>query len=179
MNPLISRWFALTLWALLQASVWATKVAAPADQTIPAAGGKFELNLRAGTGVHEVRASGAEGKPLWTFSRALWHDDYFLSADGAYVVTIAWKFVKAEEIDQPAVIVYGAKGIVTQMSYRQLTNPRVYRPQEAGPIGDFWRVWREDAVTDKELIRYALPEHKTLTIDLKAGIVTVQTAFRN
>ncbi len=179
MNPLISRWFALTLWALLQASVWATKVAAPADQTIPAAGGKFELKLHADTGVHEVKSTGAAGKVLWNFTRTLGHDDYFLSADGAYVVGVAWQFVKVDELDQPAVVVYGAKGIVSQWTFRQVGNPRSYRPQEVGPIGDFWRVWRDAAVADKETIHYALPEQKKLTIDLKAGTISVQMSFRS
>ncbi len=83
-------------------------------------------------------------KPLWSFNvDNQLGDEFFISNDGKHAYVIRSKFVKIDDLNTPAILIFSPKG-KTQYTYSQLGKPRVYRYREVGPIGDFWRVWRGD-----------------------------------
>lgn len=143
MKTLFASMTALILGGFLSTAS-ATSYAPPEDQAIPSPNGKFTLKITANTGEHRLM----EGdKVLWSFKRDVWHDQYFVSNDGKHVLWVAWKYVKLEDAANKAIVVYSAKGEAVSRTYAEASKPRAYKDHEIGPIGDFWRIWREMEIT--------------------------------
>ena len=130
-------------------SLMATKFGPPKDVEIKSPNGQFLLHISAESGRHEVREG---SKVLWSFDRDVWHDDYFVSDDGQFVLWVSWFFVKAEDVKATALTVYSKSGAAFEKTFAELGTPRAYRKDEIGPIGDFWRIWRGDVSRKGEVI---------------------------
>jgi len=130
-------------------SVMATKFGPPKDREIKSPNGQFLLHISAQSCRHEVR----EGtKVLWSFDKDVWHNDYFVSNDGEFVLWVSWRFVKADDVKMTALTVYSKSGAALEKTFAELGTPRAYRKDEIGPIGDFWRIWRGDVSRKAEVI---------------------------
>jgi len=130
-------------------SAQATSYAKPKDRDIKSSNGQYLLHINAGSGLHEVK----EGeKVLWSFEKNVWHNDYYVSDDGKYVLWVAWKYVKEEDLQAEAVVVYSSEGVVLKKTYAEVGTPRKYKEDEIGPIGDFWRIWRAGVIIKERVI---------------------------
>jgi hypothetical protein len=82
---------------------------------------------------------------IWSFHYNVHFDDeLFVSNNGKFVYVVRSKFVQNHDITKPALYIFSKKGLVATYSYKKLSYPRRYQPNEAGPIGAFWRIWRQD-----------------------------------
>ena len=122
----------------------ATSYAKPRPRCVNSPNGKYFVRIDPNTQNHEIFAVGSD-TALWSFSRRVWHDDYFVSNDGELVAWVAWRHCSIERVNDPAFIVYSRDGIAVSHSYRDLCNPKRRLPWDIGPIGNFWRVWRKES----------------------------------
>lgn len=150
-----------------------TSIVPPSDKTILSPNQSYELKISAKSGLHRLRKAYGLHKTLWTFRRHVWHDEYFVSSTGGHVACISWEFVKIEDLDLPAVVIYGATGEVAKMTFRQVGDARRYRRREIGPIGEFWRVWREAVAHTGETVEIKTPSGRKLAVDLAKGSITL------
>lgn len=151
-----------------------TSIVPPSDKTILSLNQRYELKISAKSGLHRLRKANGLHKTLWTFRRHVWHDDYFVSSTGGHVACISWEFVKSEDLDLPTVVIYGAKGEVSRMTFRQVGDARRYRRREIGPIGEFRRVWSESVAQTGETVEIKTPSGRKLVVDLANGSITVR-----
>lgn len=121
----------------------ATSYAQPKLRDVYSPNRKYFVRIHPDTEKHDIFAVG-DDTPLWSFTRHVWHDDYFVCNDGEFVAWVAWRHCKAEQVNDSAVIVYSRDGIAASHSYRDLCSPQRRLPWDVGPIGDFWRVWRKE-----------------------------------
>lgn len=122
---------------------FATSYAPVQVRSILSANKEFELTITPKTGLHEIKTR--QGQLKWTFTRKVWQDDYFISNDGNKVIWVAWPYVKASNCNEPAVIIYSEHSSPTEWTYDAVSIPRIYKENEIGPIGEFWRIWRGSA----------------------------------
>lgn len=159
--------FSLTILVVsgFLSSAMAFKVAQPESREVLSANGKYRLKIHAESGVHKVY----EGKKeLWSFERKVWHDEYFVSNDGRYVLWVAWVYVKDEHTDQgEAVIAYSAKGKAISWTYKEISKPKSYQNVRPGPIGDFWRYWREGVKQQGNKVIIAVTDKKPFVLNLE------------
>lgn len=151
-----------SIWLFLHPAA-ATSYAPPSDEVIKSPNGRFELHIKAKSGTHTIYQG---KKRLWKFKRDVWHHACFLSDDGQHVLWLAWPFVKTEQLEEPALVIYGAKGELAKKSFKELCVPRKYRRNEIGPIGDFWRIWRDGATRKENVVTVEVSGRKSLKIDL-------------
>lgn len=144
----------------------ATKFAAPSPEKIYSRNKYFYIQTNPGESKNAVmRIKNRKPETLWTFSYpAEPLDSLFITNNGKRVYVVRGKYVKTSDFNQPAVYVFSKEGLIAKHSYLELTTPRKYRPHEAGPIGDFWRVWRDDVVL----------KHGYLQIDTAKGVRYLQ-----
>lgn len=150
----------VVLTLALQLSGHATSYADPKSETIESANGKYTLITDPKTKNHKVYSSDNLKEPLWSFKRHIWHDEFFLSNDGQRVLWVAWEYVQvddgkgwrnreADEAQQvEASVVYSPDGVLVRKTFAEVSNP--VKPIGPGPIGDFWRVWRGEKITQKD-----------------------------
>jgi hypothetical protein len=158
----------LIAWMAFTANALATSYAPPKDYDVKSANGKFTLHLNAKENHHEVKGA-FESQGGWKFSHKMWHDRFFISDDGETAAIVHWKWCKADQLDEPAVVIYGREGVRATFSYRELSTPRNRGEREVGPIGDLWRVWRSDATLKGNLLTIKVEGRKPCDIDLQTA----------
>lgn len=84
-----------------------------------------------------VHQTASPRKTLWSIKRSTWPGTFFVSDSGGAVVFVAWKFVRTDQLDEPALIVYTSEEISFSKSYRDLSKPRRLALSEVGP-GFLW-----------------------------------------
>jgi len=145
-------------------SVMATSFGPPRDREVKSPNGQFLLHINAESGRHEVREG---SKVLWSFDKDVWHDAYFVSNNGRFVLWVSWRFVQANNVKTDALRVYSSRGVALERTFAELGNPRPYRQDEIGPIGDFWRIWRGEVTRKGEVISIPVEgREKSFEIDL-------------
>ena len=157
MCPLGMRTLILSLSALLcsgfLSSLTATSIAEPENMEVKSPNGKYVLKVDSKTGVHQLCEADPKNpersKVIWQFHHQVWHNDYFVSDDGKHVLWVAWKYVKESQVKRPAVVVFSVEGKALSKSYAEASTPREYGKFDKGPIGDFWRIWRESKIERK------------------------------
>ncbi|QTN32632.1 hypothetical protein HZ994_09895 [Akkermansiaceae bacterium] len=152
----------------LTGNALATKFAPPKSHDVESTNGKFKLHVNAEDGGHEVTGDFRFLK-LWKFHHDISNHSFFVSDDGEAAVVVHWAWCKADELDEPAVVIYGRDGARRIFTYRQLSTPRKPGEDEIGPIGDFWRLWRDDATIKGNLLTIQVEGRKTQVIDLKTA----------
>jgi len=159
----------LAIFSLLALPVFATEYAAPEAKEIYSENGDFYVNVSATSETHEVRAKGGK-EALWKFKYSPWHDEIFVSDDGSRVVIVMWKHCKAEDSKSAAIRIINRDKTENAYSYEQLCTPRKRGDREVGPIGDFWRIWKERPSTVKDqMLKVEAAGGKTIVINLKTG----------
>jgi hypothetical protein len=128
----------------------ATSFSQPEDRTVKSPNGEYQLDIHAESGLHDIRK---DGKVLWSFTRQVWHDEFHLSNDGQRVLWVAWKHVQAagdkswmnrqaeDGHEAEAIAVYSPDGLILKKTFAEVSLPK--KREGPGPIGDFWRIWRE------------------------------------
>ncbi len=138
---------AAILALLLTASpAFATSYAQPKRHDVFSRNGAFVLDVNPETEVHAVYDVRDRTKPLWSFSKPVWHYPFLVSDDGAVVVTVAWEHIQAERIDASVGVRFWNKdGEFRSYSLADLcADPPKTQDVGIGPIGDFWRTWYTD-----------------------------------
>jgi hypothetical protein len=149
-------------------SAMATSFSERVDHDVTSANGKFILHVSAKDGNHEVTGEFGSNKG-WKFSNHVAFQSFFVSDDGESVALVDWALCKADELDQPAVVIYTREGARRTFSYRELSIPRKRNEDEVGPVGDFWRVWRGDASLNGNLLTIHGEGREPSVIDLQAA----------
>lgn len=128
-----------------------TSYAKPKLENIYSPNKQYFVRVDPETKVHKVYAEGSE-QALWSFTRRVWHEDYYVSNDGGLVAWVAWQHCMTDKLDDPAVIIYSRNGIAGSRSYDELCFPRHLFPWEIGPIGSSWRVWRHSSRMSGDMV---------------------------
>ena len=168
----------LTLMSMiaLTGDLMATKITEPVDHDVKSANGKFTLHVSAEDGNHEVTGEFLSNGG-WKFSNRVAFQSFLVSDDGESVAVVDWALCKADELDQPAVVIYGREGARRTFCYREISIPRKRNEDEVGPVGDFWRVWRGDASLNGNLLTIKGEGRKPSVIDLQsAKLLTLHEA---
>lgn len=152
----------------LTGNALATKFVSQKSHDVESTNRKFKLHVNAEDGAHEVSGDFGFLKG-WKFHHDISNHGFFVSDDGESAAVVHWRFCKTEELDEPAVVIYGRDGARRIFTYRQLSKPRKLGEDEIGPIGDFWRIWRGDAAIKGNLLTIAVEGGDPRTIDLKTG----------
>jgi hypothetical protein len=115
----------------------------------------FVLDVNPEAEVHTVYVTKDRSKPLWTFSKHVWHYPFLLSNDGLVVATLAWKYVKVETLDHATCLEFWNKdGIFKSYTFTEICpHPARTELVGIGPIGDFWRTWYTDLEQDGDTFR--------------------------
>src|SRR5262245_46234649 len=146
-----TRLAAITL--LLTASpCFATSYARPQRHEVYSHNLAFVLDVNPETEVHTVYDVRDRSKPLWSFSKPVWHFPFLLSNTGTVVATLAWKHVKVEEIGETMAVTFRNKdGVFRTHRLEDLcSSPPKTEDVGVGPIGDFWRTWYHDVTNNGE-----------------------------
>lgn len=143
--------FVMVTFLTVSQSVFATSYVEPTVRNVRSPNGKFFVHIDPATMKHDVYAVGMS-EPIWSFSRRVWHDGYFVSNNGDLVAWVAWRHCCVQDIKEPAIIVYSSSGIAASYSYAAVCTPRRRFPWDAGPIGDDWRVWRGESEMRGDMI---------------------------
>ena len=139
----------------------ATSFGPPTNRTVKSPNGEVELRIKAKSGRHVIYKG---SRRLWSFKKEVWHNDYFVSNDGKYVMWVAWEFVSFENLDEAALIIFSADGEILRKSFSEVSTPRRYQRGEVGPIGDFWRIWRGKIEQENDLVKIEVAGRNTLAI---------------
>ncbi|MBK8094420.1 MAG: hypothetical protein IPK32_21265 [Verrucomicrobiaceae bacterium] len=152
--------------------VFATSFAPPKDRLVKSENEHFVLRVHAKNGKHEVFAAKNPKRVLWSFTRPIWHDEYFVSDDGSRVVWIAWEFVKTDELQNNAVEIWSKDGIAKKASFKEVGD--IHRPssEQVAPIGDFWRIWRDDCTCKNGIITLLQRRKNSVRVDLNHTTIT-------
>jgi hypothetical protein len=176
------------LIAALTATLSATSIKPQDSHEVKSSNGKFTLQVDAESGTHKVTGEFASGLGSWEFKHDASQHQFFVSDDGQAAAVVHWHWCGGFglELDSPAVVIYGRTavegggrrtlpngdeifvsssrpGVLRSYTYSELSKPRQRKPDEIGPIGDFWRVWRGEATI----------KGNVLTIDIEGGMPRV------
>ena len=120
--------------------VYATSYASPREGDIYSANKKFVLHINPSTQKHNIYDVNDRNKVLWSFSKRIWQEPYFLADDGKSVLTTSWTHVKVEHIDKTvAIYLYTDKGLTNTHMLKDICSYPARTTR--GPIGSFWRTW--------------------------------------
>ncbi len=161
----------IALVALFAGGVFGTSYAPLQERLVKSQNGLFVLRVHPKDGMHEVFAAKEPRRVLWSFTRTVWHDEYFVSDDGLRVAWIAWEFVKTDELQNSAVEIWTKDGIAKKASFTDVGD--LHRPssKEVTPIGDFWRIWR-DACMHRDGIVTIQQRKNSVRVDLSNATIT-------
>ncbi len=142
-----SRFFiriSIFILSFMVSTAFATKFAEPAAAHIFSSNKKFYIDFKPEAHVQKVvKVNPHQIKNIWSFSYPVAMDDVlFLSNNGKRVYVVRSKYVKTDDLNKPAIFIFNSNGLQKTYSYREISIPRKYHPNEMGPIGDFWRIWR-------------------------------------
>lgn len=123
--------------------ILATSYSGPVKQTVHSCDGKYFAVIDPAHVVQNVYRSSGQPKIYWSFSFTPEMDKWFVPDNGEFVVCIRWRFVRTEDLEKPAVIIFYRDGSIKKHSYNSLVKARRTGLFETAPEGSFWRVWYE------------------------------------
>ena len=112
-------------------------------------------------------------KACWSFDFRPGMDKWMVSNNGKYVVCVRWRFVRSEDLDSPAVIVFGKNGGRKDYSYNSLARVRKTGFFETAPRGSFWRVWYESAQSENNMLVILASDGKRITVSGEDGSLNI------
>ena len=147
------------LFAGMLTTALATSFAPPTDRVVKSPNGTYALHIHAKSGKHEIKKG---NEVLWSFKRDVWHNDYYLSDNGKHVLWVGWQYIKVSDASKTsAIAVYSADGSVSERTISKVSTPRRYKKTEIGPIGSFWRIWRDKSSREGEIVTIPVAGKKT------------------
>ena len=149
-----------------------TSYAPPEDRRVKSQNELFVLRVHPKGGKHEIFAAKDLKRVLWSFTRPVWHDEYFVSDDGLRVVWIAWEFVKTDELQNSAVEIWSKDGIVKKASFIELGDMHRPSSEQVAPIGGFWRIWRDACMFKDGKVTIQQRRKNTVRVDLNNATIT-------
>jgi hypothetical protein len=170
---------AIFVLVVTTSSCFATSYTKPERHDVFSHNRAFVLDVNPKTEVHTVYDVRDRTKPLWSFSKQVWHYPFLLSNDGTVVVTVAWKHVQAEHLaDAIGVRFWNRDGEFRTYPLRDLCpDPPKTKDVGVGPIGDFWRTWYFDVNDDGEAFTI-LTASRILTFRFADGEMVERSASR-
>lgn len=159
----------LIVIATLITSLTATSIKPQDNHTVKSTNGKFECHVDTKSTTQRITGAFGSGLEGWSFQHDAEHGSFFVSDDGEAAAVVHWHWCGGFgcELDSAAVVIYGRGGAVRTYTYNELSKPRERKPDEIGPIGDFWRVWRGDATINGNVLTIHVEGGKPCVIDLK------------
>ncbi len=153
---------------------YATSYAPPERHDVFSPNGLFVLDVDPKTENHTVYKVGDRAKPLWSFSKRVWHYPFLLANDGSVVATLAWEHVRVDDLDDAdCVQFWKGSGIFKSYTFAQLC-PAPARTSSVGvgPVGVFWRTWYTDLQQDGDTFRVRTTDLFEYTFSLANGSIT-------
>jgi len=144
--------------------ILATSYSAPVSRKVYSSDGKYYVVIDPGKDLQKVYNVSSPGKIYWSFNFSPEMDSWFLSNNGEYVVCVRWKFVRAEDLDKPAVIVFKKSGLRDEFTYNFLVKSRRTGFFETAPHGSFWRVWFESIKMEDNHIEISTHDERKVVI---------------
>lgn len=134
---------AMILLLLIASPGYATSYGRPERHDVFSKNRAFVLDVNPETGLHRVFDVRDRTKPLWGMAFWVWHFPILLSDDGTVVATLAWKYVRVQDIDETEAITFWNKDGAFRSHLLSDLCPDPM-PAHGGPVGDFWRSWLSD-----------------------------------
>ena len=151
----------------------ATSFSGPVKQTVYSEDGKFCAVIDPDRKIQNVYKSSSMKNVYWLFEFTPELDLWFVSNNGSYVVCVRWRFVRADDLDKPAVIIFMQNGTRKDYSYNTLVKARKTGFFETAPRGSFWRVWYEDVRIEKNRVEIFASDKSRIVISGEDGAVNV------
>lgn len=123
--------------------ILATSYSGPVKQTVYSSNGKFFAVVDPGKSAQNIYSSASPRKVLWSFSFSPEMDSWFIPDNGEYAACIRWRFVRSEDLEKPAVIIFKKSGERIEYTFSSLVKARRPGLFETAPKGSSWRVWYE------------------------------------
>ncbi|HPS58855.1 MAG TPA: hypothetical protein PK514_12185 [Spirochaetota bacterium] len=149
--------------------ILATSYSGPIKQKVYSSNGKFFVVIDPQKSIQAIYRSSAPKKVYWSFSFAPEMDTWFIPDNGDYVACIRWRFVRAEDLDKPAVIIFERGGSRREHSYNSLVKARRTGLLETAPKGSFWRVWYESLAIKNNRAEISTHDEKRIVISGSDG----------
>ena len=162
----------IVLIAAFLVDVFGTSYAPPQERLVKSQNELFVLRVHPKGGKHEIFAAKDPQRVLWSFTRPVWHDEYFVSDDGLRIVWIAWQYVKTDELQNGAVELWSKDGIAKKASFTEVGD--IHRPssEQVAPIGDFWRIWRDACTCKDGIVTIQQRRKNSVRVDLNNATIT-------
>lgn len=155
----------LLIFMLLSARlILATSYSGPAKQTVYSSNGKFFAVIDPQKSIQTIYRSSAPQKVYWSFSFSPEMDAWFVPDNGEYAVCIRWRFVRAEDLDKPAIIIFKKDGSRREHSCSSLVKARRPGLFEVVPKGGSWRIWYESFSTDNNRVEISTHSETRIVI---------------
>jgi hypothetical protein len=151
------------------ADISATRYASPRNKNIPSQNKLF--NLLVDYSHSNLKVSEVNNKIMWEYKlNKIWHHKYFLSNDGSTVVIVNWEFMKIKNINMTAIKVIKNGELHQEFSFKETSIPIMLPERTKGPIGDFWRIWRNnDIKVIDQILHIPVTKKEVLKVSLKSG----------
>jgi hypothetical protein len=153
--------------ATLVTNLSATTFGPQDSHTVKSTNGKFELHVDTKSTTQRITGAFGSGLEGWSFQHEMEQNSFFVSDDGEAAAVVQWSWIQDYSLNKAAVVIYGRSGAERTFTYNELSKPRERKPEEIGPIGDFWRVWRSDATINGNLLTINIEGGESRVIDLK------------
>ncbi len=161
------------LFICLSAAAFATSYSGPVKQTVSSSDGKYCAVIDPAETVQKVYKSDSMKKVLWSFSFTPELDSWFVSNNGQYVVCVRWRFVRVEDLDKPAIVVFRKDGSRSDYSYNSLGGARKTGLFETAPRGNFWRVWYESINIENNRVEIFTHDEKRIVVSGEDGSLNI------
>lgn len=158
---------------LCAAALYGTSYSGPVKQTVYSADGKYFAVIDPESSMQKIFKASSPDKLYWYFTFSPELDTWMMSNNGEYVVCVRWRFVRAEDLGRPAIIVFSRKGAVTEYPYNTLVQARRTGLFETAPVGRFWRVWSETVKTVNNSVEITTHDRKRITVSGDDGKLSI------
>jgi hypothetical protein len=165
----------IVLVAAFLGHVFGTSYAPPEDRLLKSQNELFVLRVHPKSGKHEIFAAKNPKRVLWSFTRPVWHDEYFVSDDGLHVVWVSWEFVKTDDLQNSAVEIWCKDGIAQKGSYTEIGDIRRPSSEQVSPIGESWRIWRDACTCKDGIVTIQQRRKQSVRINLNNLAITKTT----
>jgi len=162
--------FSLVLGA---SAAMATSYSGPVKQTVYSCNGGYYAVLDPAKEEQYVYKKDKNVKAVWSFSFRPEMDTWLVPDNGEFVACIRWRFVRLEDLDRPAIIIFRKDGTRAEYSYNSLGKARRTGLFETAPKGSFWRVWYEELKMENNRVEIFTHDERRITLSGDDGRVDV------
>lgn len=153
----------------LTSQVQATSFVAPKKERIYSENSEYFLLVEPSLKRISVHKTDAPKSELWFFGWPVSYDTWAVANTGNTAIWVAGKYLTEDSVNRPCITVFDFAGVKRFYSCKEITEPRKYRADEVGPIGDFWRIWYESIEKKKNSILIETSQGNRVEISLESG----------